>query len=82
MKGRSGRLKQKLNKMDVMLMNPDNITGMQVYEEYEQLKTRHDEALAAWEKQTMLSGKDIGKKKLTIFKVMGRKLYANHSGCG
>lgn len=46
-------IETELRRMDEMLMNPDNISGMQVYEDYEKLKSRHDEALAAWEKQTL-----------------------------
>jgi ATP-binding cassette subfamily F protein 3 len=53
----------KLAGMDQMLMNPENITGMQVYEEYEQLRTRYDEAMASWEKQTLLIEKLTGKRK-------------------
>jgi ATP-binding cassette subfamily F protein 3 len=48
------KIEQELREMDEMLMNPENITGMQVYEAYEQLRVRHDEALASWEKQTLL----------------------------
>ena len=48
--------------MDEMLMNPDNIDGMQVYEDYEQLKLKHDEALASWEKQNLLLEKVSGKR--------------------
>ena len=40
--------------MDQLLMNPENITGMQVYEDYERLKVAHDEALSSWEKQNLL----------------------------
>ncbi|MEN8229684.1 MAG: ATP-binding cassette domain-containing protein [Bacteroidota bacterium] len=57
------QIEEDLSKMDEMLMNPDNITGMQVYEDYEQLKVRHDEALASWEKQTLLLEKVSGKRK-------------------
>jgi len=57
------QIEEKLAKMDELLMNPDNITGMQVYEEYEQLKTRHDEALVSWEKQTLQLEKVSGKIK-------------------
>jgi ATP-binding cassette subfamily F protein 3 len=53
----------KLDSMDQMLMNPENITGMQVYEEYEQLRSRYDEAMASWEKQTLLIEKLTGKRK-------------------
>jgi ATP-binding cassette subfamily F protein 3 len=57
------QIEEELAKMDKMLMNPENITGMQVYEAYEQLRTRHDEALASWEKQTLLLEKVSGKRK-------------------
>ncbi len=57
------RIEDELSKMDLMLMNPDNITGMQVYEDYEKLKTAHDEALASWEKQSLLRDKMAGEKK-------------------
>ncbi|MCK4748468.1 MAG: ABC transporter ATP-binding protein, partial [Bacteroidales bacterium] len=50
-------------RMDAMLMNPENISGMQVYEEYEQLKRRHDEALANWEKQTIQLEKTESRRK-------------------
>jgi ATP-binding cassette subfamily F protein 3 len=52
-----------LARMDAMLMNPENITGMQIYEEYEQLKRRHDEALANWEKQTIQLEKTESRRK-------------------
>ena len=52
-----------LSRMDAMLMNPENITGMQVYEEYEQLKKRHDEALSNWEKQTIQLEKTEARRK-------------------
>ncbi|MEN8203791.1 MAG: ABC-F family ATP-binding cassette domain-containing protein [Bacteroidota bacterium] len=48
--------------MDELLMNPDNITGMQVYEDYERLKSRLDEALSSWEKQTLMLEKALGKR--------------------
>ena len=66
------KLKRSLSKMDEMLMNPDNIDGMQVYEDYEQLKIKHDEALASWEKQTPVAGKANRKKKIVNFRIMGR----------
>ena len=56
-------LEDELAEMDKLLMNPDNITGMQVYEDYEQLKKKHDEALASWEKHTILLEKaEAGRK--------------------
>ena len=57
------QIEGELSKMDKMLMNPDNITGMQVYEDYERLKTRHDETLFSWEKQTLLQEKMSAKRK-------------------
>ncbi|MDF1575944.1 MAG: ABC-F family ATP-binding cassette domain-containing protein [Bacteroidales bacterium] len=57
------QIEEELSKMDKMLMNPDNIDGMHVYETYEQLKLKHDEALASWEKQTLLLEKAMGKRK-------------------
>jgi len=57
------QIEEGLSKMDEMLMNPDNIKGMEVYEEYEQLKKKHDEALASWEKQNLLLEKVEGKRK-------------------
>jgi ATP-binding cassette subfamily F protein 3 len=57
------QLEEELSKMDEMLMNPDNIDGMHVYEAYEQLKTKHDEALSSWEKQTVLLEKVSAKRK-------------------
>ena len=36
---------------------------MQVYEEYEQLKKRYDEALLNWEKQTLQLEKMEAKRK-------------------
>ncbi|MCP4310554.1 MAG: ABC-F family ATP-binding cassette domain-containing protein [Bacteroidetes bacterium] len=56
-------IEAELAKMDTLLMNPDNIQGMQVYEEYEQLKKRHDEALASWEKQTIQLEKTEARRK-------------------
>jgi len=56
-------IEAELTKMDALLINPENITGMQVYEEYEQLKKRHDEALANWEKQTLQLEKTEAKRK-------------------
>ncbi len=56
-------IEEELTKMDALLMNPDNIKGMEVYEEYEQLKKKHDEALASWEKQNLLLEKAMGKRK-------------------
>jgi ATP-binding cassette subfamily F protein 3 len=52
-----------LAKMDAMLMNPDHIEGMQVYETYEQLRRKHDDALSSWEKQTELLEKLTAKRK-------------------
>jgi len=57
------QIEEELSQMDQKLMNPDNIGGMQVYEEYEQLKRRHDETLAKWEKQNLLLEKEEGKRK-------------------
>jgi ATP-binding cassette subfamily F protein 3 len=57
------QIEEELSRMDEMLMNPNNIKGMQVYEEYEQLKKKHDEALASWEKQILLLEKVEGKRK-------------------
>ncbi len=55
-------IEEELSKMDELLMNPDNITGMQVYEDYEKLKSRLDEALSSWEKQTTSLEKAMGKR--------------------
>ena len=55
-------LEEELSKMDELLMNPDNITGMQVYEDYEKLKSRLDESLTSWEKQTTALEKAMGKR--------------------
>ena len=52
-----------LGRMNALLMNPENISGMQVYEEYEQLKKRHDEALASWEKHTLQLEKAEARRK-------------------
>ena len=57
------QIEEELSKMDQMLMNPDNIEGMHVYEAYEQLKKKHDEALSSWEKQTVLLDKVSAKRK-------------------
>jgi len=56
------QLEEEISKMDALLMNPDNIDGMHVYETYEQLKLRHDEALISWEKQTALLEKLSAKR--------------------
>ena len=56
------QIENELAEMDKLLMNPDNIQGMQVYEDYEQLKVKHDEALVSWEKQILLSEKMSGKR--------------------
>jgi ATP-binding cassette subfamily F protein 3 len=56
-------IEAELRRMDALLMNPDNIRGMQVYEDYEQLKRRHDEALASWEKQTIQMEKAEARRK-------------------
>jgi len=56
-------IEAELARMDELLMNPDNIQGMQIYEEYEQLKKRHDEALANWEKQTIQLEKTEARRK-------------------
>jgi len=55
-------IEAELAKMDEKLMNPDNIEGMQVYEDYEQLKLKHDEVLASWEKQNILLEKVSGRR--------------------
>jgi ATP-binding cassette subfamily F protein 3 len=57
------QIEEELTRMDERLMNPNNIQGMEVYEEYDQLKKKHDEALASWEKQTLLLEKTMGKRK-------------------
>jgi ATP-binding cassette subfamily F protein 3 len=57
------QLEEELSKMNEMLMNPNNIDGMHVYEAYEQLKIKHDEALSSWEKQTVLLEKVSAKRK-------------------
>jgi ATP-binding cassette subfamily F protein 3 len=57
------QIENELSKMDEMLMNPDNIEGMHVYEAYEQLKLKLDEALSSWEKQTVLLEKLSAKRK-------------------
>jgi ATP-binding cassette subfamily F protein 3 len=57
------KIEGELSRMDEMLMNPDNIKGMEVYEEYEQLKKKLDEALASWEKQNLMLEKAEGKRK-------------------
>jgi ATP-binding cassette subfamily F protein 3 len=57
------KIEEELARMDEMLMNPQNITGMQVYEEYEQLRARHDEVMDSWEKQTLLLEREKGKDK-------------------
>ncbi len=57
------QIEKELSRMDEMLMNPDNIKGMEVYEDYEQLKKKHDEVLASWEKQNLLLEKAEGKIK-------------------
>jgi len=56
------KIEEELTQMDELLMNPDNIDGMQVYEDYEQLKLKHDEALASWEKQNLLLEKVSGRR--------------------
>jgi ATP-binding cassette subfamily F protein 3 len=55
-------IEEELARMDELLMNPDNIKGMQVYEDYEQLRSKHDEVLASWEKQTLLLEKMTAKR--------------------
>lgn len=47
------QIEEELANMDKLLMNPDNISGMQVYEDYERLKSRLDETMSSWEKQTL-----------------------------
>ena len=68
--GRLGRLEEEIEKleselarMDEMLVNPENITGMHVYEDYQQLKNKHDELLLEWEKQSMLLEKASARRK-------------------
>jgi ATP-binding cassette subfamily F protein 3 len=56
-------IEKELARMDEMLMNPQNITGMQVYETYEQLRARHDEVMSSWEKQTLLLEREREKGK-------------------
>jgi len=56
------QIEEELAKKDELLMNPDNISGMQVYEDYERLKSRHDEALSSWEKQILMLEKVQGKR--------------------
>ena len=55
-------IEEELARMDELLMNPDNITGMQIYETYEQLRSKHDEVLVSWEKQTLLLEKMTAKR--------------------
>ncbi len=57
------QIEDELSKMDEMLMNPDNIEGMHVYEAYEQLKKKHDETLSSWEKQTEMYERLLSKRK-------------------
>lgn len=57
------QIEEELSKMDALLMNPDNIQGMDVYETYDKLKKKHDEALSSWEKQTVMFEKVSGKIK-------------------
>ncbi|MCK5136368.1 MAG: ABC-F family ATP-binding cassette domain-containing protein [Bacteroidales bacterium] len=57
------QMEAEMTRMDELLINPDNITGMQVYEDYEQLKRKHDEKLAQWEKQTILLEQVSEKRK-------------------
>ncbi|MDX2429473.1 MAG: ABC-F family ATP-binding cassette domain-containing protein, partial [Bacteroides sp.] len=56
-------IEAELAKMDALLMNPENISGMQVYEEYEKLKKKYDEALLNWEKQTLQLEKMEARRK-------------------
>ena len=56
------QLEAELAKMDEMLMNPENVSGMQVYEDYENLKTKLDTAMGSWEKQTLQLEKAVGKR--------------------
>ena len=56
------QIEMELSNLDKMLMNPDNIDGMHVYENYDQLKRKHDEALSSWEKQTLLLEKMSAKR--------------------
>ncbi len=56
-------LEEQITEMDRLLMDPGNIKDMQVYEEYEQLKRRHDEAFSSWEKQTQILEKALKRIK-------------------
>jgi len=56
------QIEMELSNLDKLLMNPDNIDGMHVYENYDQLKRKHDEALSSWEKQTLLLEKMSAKR--------------------
>jgi len=56
-------IEAELARMDALLMNPENISGMQVYEEYEKLKKGHDEALLNWEKHTLQLEKAEARRK-------------------
>ena len=47
-------IEKEITQMDRLLVDPVNVTGMHVYEEYEKLRTRHDEVLEEWEKQSSL----------------------------
>ncbi len=47
-------IEAEITQMDRLLVDPVNVTGMHVYEEYEKLRTRHDEVLEEWAKQSGL----------------------------
>jgi ATP-binding cassette subfamily F protein 3 len=55
------QMEKELSQMDETLKNPEHISGMHVYEEYEQLRTRLDKALASWEKYNLLLEKEQAK---------------------
>jgi len=57
------QIEEEMSRMDKILMNPENIDGMHVYETYEQLKLKLDDALSSWEKQTMMLEKMSAKRK-------------------
>ncbi len=48
------KLEAEISGMDELLRDPANVTGMQVYEDYEKLRARHDRVLEEWERQTIL----------------------------
>jgi ATP-binding cassette subfamily F protein 3 len=57
------QIESELTRMDALLINPENITGMHLYEEYEQLRKRLDETLNSWEKQTIQLEKIEARRK-------------------